>query len=114
MIDYNLIENSVAHARGSVAEQTCLIPGILGTVQNILHPDLRAKLNHFLKFSDFQWIPEIDQEHLPRKKINWEPESVIEELHEIMASLTPMVSAFSSSDSSLHFWGISLWKDTDG
>jgi hypothetical protein len=114
MIDDNLIKNSVDHARCSIAEQKFLIPGILGAVQNMLHPDLRAKLNHFLKFSDCEWVPELKQEDLPRKKINWEPESVIEELHEIMTSLTPTVNALFPSESPLHFWGISLWKDTEG
>ena len=114
MIDNDLIKNSIEHAKSSISEQTFLIPGILGTVKNVLHPDLIAKLNHFLKFSTCNWLPELQQERLPRVKINWEPESVIEELHETMMAVTPMVNALFPSDSPLHFWGISLWKDTEG
>ena len=73
------------------------------------------KLNDFIHDENLDW--EQQESYLPtpslnRKKINWIPDSVIEECHIMFSSLTEKLNQVFTTSSK--FGGISIWKDTTG
>jgi hypothetical protein len=119
MIDQNLIDqnitkliDAVTHSK-SVTEQ-------LKLVENAFDQSMLSKLQEYFNanYSSNLWGPEttaygIPMDNIPRVKLAWDPESVIEELHEVCRALTPNVLEM-YPDAQRKFDGIVIWRDHPG
>ena len=77
----------------------------ISLLDNFLHPKLLENLKTYIVTFD-GWEHSITPN---RVEVSWVPDSVIEECHIVMQSLTEHLEAMYQRD--LKFIGISLWKD---
>ena len=78
-----------------------------------------AKLDHYLAtVSENQWIPETtankDKNLNLRKKINWQSDSIIEELHLSYEAVTPLINQLFTQTKEKVFIGLNVWQDIEG
>lgn len=116
MIDQMLIENNIQSLRDSfnTRKKVC---DQLHIVQNVFTSEALSKLYcYILNEPDKPWQMETTSDYkvldVPRKKISWHAESIIEEFHEIFSSLTDSITFAVKQDVKFH--GIVLWKDQEG
>lgn len=119
MIDQNLIDqnintlvDAVKHSK-SVTDQ-------LKLVENVFDQSLMVKLEEYFtaNYNSDLWTSEttaygVPMDNIPRFKLAWDPESVIEELHEVCQALTPLVQDI-YPDATRKFDGIVIWRDHAG
>jgi len=116
MIDQILIKNNSRALIDSFNTRT-IICDQLHIMQNVFTSEALSKLYFYiLNESDKPWQMETSADYkvldVPRKKISWHAESIIEELHETFACLTALVVLSVQQDVKFH--GIVLWKDQEG
>lgn len=116
MIDDKLIQQNILHAQHSVANATPISNNIL-LIKNVFTTELIHKLySYILNHVDQPWESETDEygnlQTLPRQKVRWHAESVIEETHEIFQALGETVLQKVKLNS--NFRGMTLWKDLPG
>lgn len=111
-LDFKLIEKSISYSINNLETSKIICPGLLH-VTNFLNSDLLLKLQTFIYDDNLTWG---FQEHhdrpgynYNRKKINWIPDSVIEETHIVLDSLTDYLNK--RFDKKNKFLGLSIWKD---
>jgi hypothetical protein len=116
-LDFQLIEQSTQHALKQLSkiEQTSCPYVFL--LEELLHDKLLEKLLEYVKQENINWLaeePPIDNvSHVPfpnRRKINWDPDTVIEEVHVVFNNLTNAVNKIWNRNNI--FLGLSIWKDT--
>ena len=84
----------------------------LSFIQNVLPLNCITKLEDLLK-SELSWKNVPNQENLNRQMIDWVPESIIEELHNVGDKLTKAVKKYYSIDN-IKFQAFQLWRDNQG
>lgn len=86
----------------------------LKTIENVFGPNLMNRLIEYLGTADIEWVKETGQEDLPRKKVSWDPDTVIEELHQCCNNLTPYINSEFVANGETVFEGVSIWQDSEG
>jgi hypothetical protein len=113
MIDNDLIETSILYASKVTPKE--IIPGLY-KIENFLFPPLLKRLLLFVSTNELEWIYETNTNGKdliqPRKKINWLPDSPIEEVHKVLENYTPFINKLLDRNNT--FNGITIWKDTSG
>jgi hypothetical protein len=116
-LDFQLIEQSTQHALAQLEkiEQTSC-PYIF-FLEELLYHELLEKLLKYVKQENIIWLPEEPPLHsvsyLPRpnrRKLNWAPDTVIEEVHIVLGNITDAINKI--WDRSNNFLGLSIWCDT--
>ncbi len=114
MIDQDLIENNKKHLASCISNRLSTPIADLYQITDVLDLAILQKLNQYVSsVSIDKWQTVEGQETLPRQKITWDFDTVIEELHEIFDSATDLINE-TFTDPYKHFWGVSLWKDEAG
>lgn len=113
MLDFALIDRATEYSLGRLTARQQTACPTLFLLDDVLHPELFDKLYQFVStYSDDGWETEHGQETRNRLKLNWVPESVIEETHMVLENLTDTINdIFNTNDT---FLGISVWKDRAG
>ena len=116
MIDQCLIEKNVQWV-GDSFRQRHRVCDELSTLKNVLEPQALYKLYaYILNESEKPWQMETAPDYglwdVPRRKISWHAESIIEELHEVFSASTDLIA--DAVQRAVKFHGIVLWEDTQG
>lgn len=105
-IDNDLIEQNIAHNKNSLqGNQPSGCPYIY-LLDNFLHPDMLTKLLEFIRGYN-NWA---DTVFKGRQVLNWEFDTVVEEVHTSMEAITQEVNQLIGKDHS-KFVGLNVWKD---
>lgn len=113
MIDQSLIEQSMLHIRASFFRMESKSSN-LWRMQDVFPPELIEKLKTYIsQVPESKWSKVEYQESMPRLRITWDQDTVIEELHEICSGLTPEINQKFGRQHK-HFWGVSVWQDNPG
>ena len=113
MIDFELVEKATRFSLQQLETRVHTDCPKLFLLDSILHPELLTKLYDFIsEYSDDNWASEINQEFKNRLKLNWVPESVIEETHMVIENLTDKINEIFNKQ--YKFLGITVWKDRYG
>ena len=113
MLDYQLIQSNSKTAAQAIAALWPTPTPDLWHIQNFCDEAAWVKLRQYIATLDesaWQSVPW--QEDLPRRKISWETDSIVEELHEICDNNTQLISQRFGMP--LHFHGIQIWRDSEG
>jgi hypothetical protein len=114
MIDSQLIEQCSQQARTAVIQRQITEFDSVWVVQQVLTDQMIEKIRHYIQtVSADQWSLVPGQERSNRRAIVWQADTVIEELHEVFARITPEINDMFGSDT-LNFIGIQLWTDGVG
>jgi hypothetical protein len=118
-LDYQLIKENIESVTDSLHNSKS-VDARLCTLQSPLTPAMMAKLTQYLAdiYNSPLWQPETVQydapgDDIPRFKLQWDPETVFEELYEVCQSVTPVVGEI-HPDSFKDFKGIMIWRDHPG
>lgn len=119
MIDQSLItENSATLV--TALENSNKINTRLSLVSSAFNSALLTKLQQYLNdnYHSDNWIPETNEygtpmHEVPRYKLTWDADTVIEELHEVCAAATPVLKKM-YPNSFQTFNGIVVWRDHPG
>jgi hypothetical protein len=113
MIDNQFIESVAQQAIRSIEQRQSTEFDCLYTIKNFLIDQAISKLKNYLPATtDQQWTTVANQEHCNRRKLTWDSDTVIEELHLACDLLTPTISKIAGT--SLNFLGLQIWKDWSG
>lgn len=113
MIDQQLINLSGQQALVAIEQRQPTQIDALFTVNNFLTTAAATKLKNYLStVKESAWTRVDGQEKLNRKKISWESDSIIEELHNAFNDITPAISQINNTP--LDFLGVQIWKDWEG
>jgi hypothetical protein len=82
------------------------------TINNGLTPQALDNLRTYIATAS-SWSIVDGQNDLNRRKITWDPDTIIEELHIAFENLTPLINGIFTGKEK-HFDGIQLWKDEAG
>lgn len=116
-LDFKLIEKSISYSIDILETSKIICPGLLH-VTNFLHSDLLLKLQTFIFDDNLTWgfhdyhndyHRSINTPALYRKKIDWIPDSVVEETHIVLDSLTDYLNRRFNKKNK--FLGLSIYKD---
>jgi len=111
-LDFALIEKSIQYALDSLKSSAIVCPGLLH-VSELLDPVLLVKLQDYIFDDRLVWERQEDplalSRYFGRKKINWIPDSVIEETHMVLDGLTDYLNQRFNKQNK--FEGLSIWKD---
>lgn len=114
-LDFNLIDQALDWSVQQLQRRQTTSNSALAFLDDFLLPDLLHKLDQRLMLP-LAWVNETieDGSHIypNRQKINWESESVIEELHTVFELLTPEVNKIFQRNNK--FLCINIWKDSPG
>jgi hypothetical protein len=113
MIDQQFINLSSQQALVAIEQRRPTQIDALFTVKNFLTPAAATKLKNYLStVKESVWTQVAGQEKLNRKKLAWESNSIIEELHSAFNDITPAISQINNTP--LNFLGVQIWKDWEG
>lgn len=113
MIDQDLIQQITYNSQQALVDAAPSPSPYLWVLENFLPSTALDKLRQFADSPDNEWTQVERQYALPRHRISWCSDSIIEELHDALLLLTPMLN-HKFPDPVKHFWGISLWRDQPG
>ena len=111
MIDQKIIANTTATIKIAL-ENADKINDQLSLIKDVLPESCIDKLNALLE-TNLDWKKVPFQENLNRQMIDWIPESIMEELHNVGDELTDTVKKYYSIDN-IKFQALQLWKDNQG
>lgn len=120
MIDQNLINQSIVHASQALQNLAPTDIPNLYKVDNFLSDTLLSKLLDYVNSPTTNWQiatsfiqnSTYNQNKL-RYQINWDPDTVVEEVHSVFEAQTALINNVYPQHS-LKFTGINLWKDSAG
>lgn len=113
MLDYDLIDNNCQRAAGAINSAWPTVDPNLWLVKDLFSESILDKLELYIQHTtDSDWSQVVGQEHLPRHKITWQTDTVIEELHTVCDSLTEQLCK--KFDRALRFNGLQVWRDCEG
>jgi len=113
MLDYDLIKENCSRAAVAIDSLWPTANTNLWLVKDLFSESILDKLEHYIQqTTESDWSKVAGQEHLPRHKITWQMDSVVEELHDVCNSLT--LQLCQRFDRSLRFNGLQIWRDTEG
>ena len=118
MIDQNLINENTNSIIQSLTNGFEHDKGFI-ELYNINCSLAAEKLDHYLAtVPEDQWIPETttkkDKNVNLRKKINWQSDSIIEELHLSYEAVTPIINQLFTQTKEKVFIGLNVWQDIEG
>ena len=113
MIDQNIITNASISLQNALTDRFQHTNDFC-TIKNVFSQEVLHKVNDYiLNDSDKPWALETTEHgvemKVPRSKITWHGETVVEELHCAMESITPEVQEILEKD--IKFLGNALWQD---
>lgn len=113
MLDQILIANTTTHACQAINNSVALNKNFR-ILDNFLSSEIVIKLQEYINDVDESvWNPVPLQEMLPRRSIDWQADTVIEEIHIIADALTQHVNQlFKTSGPKLQ--SVQLWRDSAG
>jgi hypothetical protein len=111
MIDTELIAEQTAQFERAWSSQQEIVPGLY-KIADALTPAAVAKLKVHVNHAT-NWSTVEGQELSPRKKLTWQSDSIIEELHMALENLTPAVNK-QFNDTEKYFLGLQIWQDQPG
>lgn len=113
MIDDLLIKNTTKHLETLVLDS---VPydNHFKVLSDCLPRDVISKLHSYIfKSTNLDWqVSEINSE-VPRKKITWDSDTIIEELHCAFENITPTINKVFPKKMQHNFIGLSLWEDSE-
>jgi hypothetical protein len=119
MIDQDLINRNSDTLSAALKNSQPITPQ-LQFLQNAFDQSMLSKLQDYFdtNYHSDLWISETTpygrpMTKTPRYKISWQAESVVEEIHEVCQSITPILQA-SNPTTPIVFDGITLWRDHGG
>ena len=113
MLDYDLISDSCHCATKAIDHLVPTADPDLWLVNDLFSEAILDKLEQYIdQTTETEWSQVAGQEHLPRHKITWQADSVIEELHTVCDSLTEQLCE--RFNRALRFNGLQIWRDTEG
>jgi hypothetical protein len=113
MIDNQLIEEIINSVKASINNKSSITES-LSTLNNVLPQKACENLWNYIQNTN-QWQSIEDGFYQKnRRKIVWQSDTIIEELHCAFEQVTDAINEQSESVSQHNFIGISLWEDTDG
>jgi hypothetical protein len=108
-LDFKLIEDAVTYTKIQIESMDGKQE--LYYLTNFIYPPLVNKLVTYVHSSD-NWITDPSYSNPRRTKINWESDTVVEEVHTVFERLTDVINnKFSRTN---NFLGVNIWKDTAG
>lgn len=107
-IDNRLITDSVAYTREQLINANKTTCPHIFAVENFLYPPLLHKFLRYLDSYD-NWKP-VEFPLVGRQILNWEADTVVEEVHVCMESITKEVNGLLSTTHD-KFLGLNIWKD---
>lgn len=109
-LDFDLIKNSIAYSKKQLIDnkESSACPHLF-LLSDFLYPELLEKLLNFISTTHTEWETVIYQENTVRRSITWIPDSVVEEVHMVLESLTDSVNKIFNKQAK--FLGINIWKD---
>jgi len=108
-LDFNLIDKSITHSKERINLRMHTSSSDLFFVEDFLHSELIQKLVTSITTESFDWKTVQYQENLNRLEVTWLPDSVIEETHIVIESLTETIGNIWHHPRK--FLGISIWQD---
>lgn len=111
-LDYSLIEDGKIYSQIRLNNLIETASSDLSFVSEFIYPPLLDKLLEYINNDSLYWMPELYQESKNRAKLNWIPDSVLEETHIVLDSLTDQLNSIYSKQTK--FLGLSVWKDQQG
>jgi hypothetical protein len=112
MIDQTLITQGSLVATQSISSAKPTSINGLWRIENFFDIAVMSKLiEYFNNVDHSHWQEFNDEKYHQRKKITWQSDTVVEELHEICDSITEKIREISPT--AQHYWGINLWKDSE-
>lgn len=113
MIDNDLIKHNSQRLINSILNKRQTVVEDLYRIGPVLCSNILEKIKKYTESTHVSWQEIKEQSTLPRKKVSWDQDTVIEELHEIFESATDTINnIFIGHDK--YFWGVTLWKDSPG
>jgi hypothetical protein len=119
MIDQDLINHN-SETLSTALNNGLRISPQLKFIQNAFDLTMLTKLQEYFDthFYSEIWVPETTHYGLPmnkrpRHKISWDSESVVEEIHDVCQSITPLLQELDPT-TPIVFDGITLWRDQGG
>ncbi len=114
MIDQELILQETFKIQQSIkTRKTTHIPGLF-VCQDLLNQLALEKLQHYITNSDPKaWATVDRQENLNRRKIAWQADTIIEELHTAFDANTDILNLL-FPETKKRFLGLQIWKDWSG
>jgi hypothetical protein len=114
MINQALIDQEVENFKQAVLNRRTEFVKNLSTIGPVFGEEILTKLKTYVNtVGDTKWQTVEGQESYNRRKIVWDSDSVVEELHIIGEQLTDFINE-TFPDAHRHFIGIALWKDWAG
>lgn len=112
MVRQDLITRCTQSLQQSVCQKRTIITDSLYAVTQCLEDSSLQEIKNFIsQASDSSWKEVQRQDYLARKSINWQSDTVIEELHIAIDAVTPLIKDLFGG--ALHFHGIQLWRDSE-
>ena len=91
-LDFKLIDESTSYSSDQLLKINSTDCPHLFFLKDFINPNLIDKLLNYLLTEEIAWTEELNQEYNNRLKLNWIPESVIEETHTVLDNLTAELS----------------------
>lgn len=119
MIDQTLIDNNSKSIYDALSSATPIYNGLM-SVKNVHTDECCKKLENFISnLTENQWSPESTpnknmNKYRNRYRINWQSDSIIEELSMSYDAVTPVINQLFTRTKEKVFIGLNIWKDTEG
>ena len=119
MIDQTLIDNNSKSIYDALSSATPIYDGLM-SVKNVHTDECCKKLENFIStLTENQWSPESTpnknmNKYRNRHRINWQNDSIIEELSMSYDAVTPLINKIFNHTKEKVFIGLNIWKDTEG
>jgi len=119
MIDQTLIDNNSKSIYDALSSATPIYDGLM-SVKNVHTDECCKKLENFISnLTENQWSPESTpnknmNKYRNRHRINWQSDSIIEELSMSYNAVTPLINKIFNHTKEKVFIGLNIWKDTEG
>lgn len=107
-LDFKLIENNIDHSKSQLIKKTSTGCPYLYLLNDFFDRTMLDKILNYLKAYD-KWGPS-EPYYEGRQILNWEFDTVVEEIHISMESLTSEVNTLFNTNHS-KFLGLNIWKD---
>lgn len=113
MIDDLLIENTTEHLKTLILDSYAY-NDYFKILDNCLPNTAISKLRSYIfESGNVNWqIPEVNPKS-PRKKITWDSDTIVEELHCAFENLTDTINDVFPKKMPHNFIGLSLWEDSE-
>ena len=108
-LDFELIASATEY---SIAKLNEAGTGELFLLSDFLQPALLTKLTDYIQTAELNWSVDPVYRTHSRTKVNWEPDTVIEETHTVFSGITDTLNTKFNRQNK--FIGLNIWKDSAG